>query len=243
MNSQRLCIVTGSSKGLGLEICKQLVKLEYTVLGISRSESKIDNDKYFHLNHDFKNKINIDEVLKMKINFKMKTYLILNAAERYDDKYDSNNFFKTFLTSFNVNFYNQIDFANELSQKENIEKLFCVSSYAIFTSGNRDIGYYLAKDNYYKMTLLLKKFHRIKCKSIIIGAMKTRMLSEKPSTISKLPIIGKFLESKLSISVNEASKKIIENFENDRNTILIPNIPIFLVKLIVKVIEIISFKK
>ena len=49
MNSQRLCIVTGSSKGLGLEICKQLVKLDYTVLGISRSESKINNDKYFHL--------------------------------------------------------------------------------------------------------------------------------------------------------------------------------------------------
>ena len=67
MNSQRLCIVTGSSKGLGLEICKQLVKLEYTVLGISRSESKINNEKYFHLSHDFKNKINIDEVLKMKI--------------------------------------------------------------------------------------------------------------------------------------------------------------------------------
>ena len=243
MNSQRLCIVTGSSKGLGLEICKQLIKSEYTVLGISRSKSEISNDKYFHLSHDFKNKINIDEILKMKINFKMKTYVILNAAERYDDKYDSNNFFKTFLTSFNVNFYNQIDFVNKLSQKENIEKLFCVSTYAIFTSGNRDIGYYLAKDNYYKMTLLLKKFYRIKCKSIIIGAMKTRMLTEKPSTISKLPIIGIFLENKLSISVNDASKKIIENFENDRDTILIPNIPIFLVKLLVKIIETISIKK
>ena len=243
MNSQRLCIVTGSSKGLGLEICKQLIKSEYTVLGISRSKSKINNDKYFHLSHDFKNKINIDEILKMKINFKMKTYVILNAAERYDDKYDSNNFFKTFLTSFNVNFYNQIDFVNKLSQKENIEKLFCVSTYAIFTSGNRDIGYYLAKDNYYKMTLLLKKFYRIKCKSIIIGAMKTRMLNEKPSTISKLPIIGNFLENKLSINVNDASKKIIENFENDRDTILIPNIPIFLVKLLVKIIETISIKK
>ena len=243
MNSQRLCIVTGSSKGLGLEICKQLIKSEYTVLGISRSKSKINNDKYFHLSHDFKNKINIDEILKMKINFKMKTYVILNAAERYDDKYDSNNFFKTFLTSFNVNFYNQIDFVNELSQKENIEKLFYVSSYTIFTSGNRDVGYYLAKNNYYTMTLLLKKFHRIKCKSIIIGAMKTRMLNEKPSTISKLPIIGNFLENKLSINVNDASKKIIENFENDRDTILIPNIPIFLVKLLVKIIETISIKK
>ena len=90
------------------------------------------------------------------------------------------------------------------------------------------------------MTLLLKKFHKIKCKSIIIGAMKTKMLSETPSTISKLPVIGKFLESKLSISVNEASKKIIENFENDRNTILIPNIPILLVKFIVKIIEIVE---
>tara|TARA_B100001971_G_C17993565_1_gene433592 strand:- start:470 stop:691 length:222 start_codon:yes stop_codon:yes gene_type:complete len=73
--------------------------------------------------------------------------------------------------------------------------------------------------------------------------MKTRMLNEKPSTISKLPIIGNFLENKLSINVNDASKKIIENFENDRDTILIPNIPIFLVKLLVKIIETISIKK
>jgi short-subunit dehydrogenase len=243
MNSQRLYIVTGSSSGLGLEMCKQLIESGCTVLGISRSKSKIDNTKYFHLIHDFKSKININEVTHLKINFETKIYVILNAAQRYDNEYDINNFFKTFLASFDVNFYNQIDFIKKISQEKKIEKLFFISSYAIFTSGNRDIGYYLAKDNYYKITLLLEKHYRINCKSIIVGAMKTRMLSEKPSVVSKLPFIGKYLEKKLSISTNDVAKKIIENFENKKNIILIPNIPIFLVKIIVKIVEIISIKK
>ena len=77
----------------------------------------------------------------------------------------------------------------------------------------------------------------------MIGAMKTRLLYEKPSIISNLPIIGKYLEKKLSISVNIVAKKIIENFENSNDVILIPNIPVFLIKLIVKIIEIVGIKK
>ena len=48
--------------------------------------------------------------MRVQTNFKMETYVILNAAQRYDNEYDINNFFKIFLKSFNVNFYNLISF-------------------------------------------------------------------------------------------------------------------------------------
>ena len=245
MVSQRLYIVTGSTNGLGLEICKNLIKTDCIVLGISKSESKINNIKYHHLIHDFKNKINIQDFLKMKLDLQYEIYVILNATRRYDDEYNLKNYFDIFLTSFNVNFYNQIDFINKLSHNKKIQKILFISSYCIFTSGNqvRDIAYYLSKENYYKIILLIKKHHNINCQCIIIGSMKTKQLSQNPSTISKLPIIGKYLEKKLSISPNIAAKKVIKKLESQKNIILMPNIPIFITKFIVKIVELININK
>jgi hypothetical protein len=244
MISQRLYIVTGSSKGLGLEICKNLIRTNSIVLGISKSESKICDANYHHLIHDFKNKININDITKLELHSKMEICIILNAAHRYDEEYNSNNFFNMFLTSFNVNFYNQFDFVNNLNQVKKIEKLLLISSYSIFTLGNkvRDIGYFLGKDNYRKIASMLKMHYKINCKCIIIGTMKTQ-LHEEPSTLSNFPFIGKYLEKKLSLTSNDVAINIIENLESKKNIILIPNIPIFLIKLIVWIIEIIGVKK
>ena len=245
MNSQRLYIVTGSSSGLGLEICKCLIKSNYKVLGISRSEGKINDSNYFHKIHDFKNKLNIEDILNLKLNFKIEVYLILNAAQRFDSDYNENNIFDLFLKSFDINFYNQIDFVNKISKEISFKKLFFISSFSIFTSGNKakDIGYYSAKDNFYKMTLLLNMHYKIKSSCIIIGAMKTNLLIKKPSTVASIPIIGRFLEKKLSLSPQDIAKKIIKNLDNNKDIILIPYIPIFLLKFLIKTIEIISFKK
>ena len=245
MNSQRLYIVTGSSSGLGLEICKHLIKLNYKVLGISRSEGKINDSNYFHKIHDFKNKINIEDILNLKLNFKIEIYLILNAAQRFDSEYNENNIFDLFLKSFDINFYNQIDFINKINKEINFKKIFFISSFSIFTSGNetKDIGYYLAKDNLYKMTLLINKHYKINSTCVMIGAMETKLLNEKPSTVASIPIIGKFLEKKLSLSSQDVAKKIIKNSDNNKDVILIPYIPIFLLKFLIKIIEIIRFKK
>ena len=245
MNSQRLYIVTGSSSGLGLEICKQLIKSNYKVLGISRSEGQINDSNYFHKIHDFKNKLNIEDILNLKLNLKVEIYLILNAAQRFDSDYNENNIFDLFLKSFDINFYNQIDFVNKISKEISFKKLFFISSFSILTSGKeaKDIGYYLAKDNFYKMTLLLNKHYKLKATCVMIGAMKTKLLDENPSTVASIPIIGRFLEKKLSLNSQDIAKKIIKNLDNNKNIILIPYIPIFLLKFLIKMIEIISLKK
>lgn len=45
-------LVTGTSKGLGLELSKALLARGYRVIGVSRSNSQIEHDNYSHLSAD-----------------------------------------------------------------------------------------------------------------------------------------------------------------------------------------------
>ncbi|WP_299485347.1 SDR family NAD(P)-dependent oxidoreductase [Acaryochloris sp. IP29b_bin.137] len=45
-------LITGTSKGIGLELAKQLLSRNYTVIGIARSPCPIEHDNYFHLTAD-----------------------------------------------------------------------------------------------------------------------------------------------------------------------------------------------
>ncbi|BDM81350.1 SDR family NAD(P)-dependent oxidoreductase [Acaryochloris marina] len=45
-------LITGTSKGLGLELVKQLLSRNYRVIGVSRSPCPINHDNYFHLTTD-----------------------------------------------------------------------------------------------------------------------------------------------------------------------------------------------
>jgi 3-oxoacyl-[acyl-carrier protein] reductase len=46
---KKVAVVTGTSKGLGKEIALMLLKQNWTVYGISRTESNIDSEDYIHL--------------------------------------------------------------------------------------------------------------------------------------------------------------------------------------------------
>lgn len=45
-------LITGTSQGLGLELAKYYLRLGATVVGLSRSESRIDDVSYFHCTAD-----------------------------------------------------------------------------------------------------------------------------------------------------------------------------------------------
>jgi len=66
-----LVVVTGSSKGLGLETCKRLLNENYKVVGIARSKSdefkKLEDEfkeKLFYIEYDFNNTKDIHELVK-----------------------------------------------------------------------------------------------------------------------------------------------------------------------------------
>ena len=50
--SEGFALVTGASRGIGLEICKKLLGHGYEVWGISRSACKIEADSFHHVELD-----------------------------------------------------------------------------------------------------------------------------------------------------------------------------------------------
>lgn len=76
-------LVTGSSRGLGLEITNVLLENGYNVFGISKGEKYI-NDNYTHISLDLKDNKNLINKLK---DFKNIPFhgLVNNAAIAYDD--------------------------------------------------------------------------------------------------------------------------------------------------------------
>lgn len=83
-------IVTGASKGLGLEITRQIInQTEYGVIGISRSNPNIslnNNEKYKHINYDLENVRDIKKLYFNEIkNIGVIHGLVNNGAMAYDD--------------------------------------------------------------------------------------------------------------------------------------------------------------
>ena len=57
----KLAVVTGSSSGIGLELCRLLAAKEATVYGLSRRESRVGQPGFHWLKTDVTNPEEIDE--------------------------------------------------------------------------------------------------------------------------------------------------------------------------------------
>jgi 3-oxoacyl-[acyl-carrier protein] reductase len=87
-----LVIVTGSSKGLGLSICKRLLKENYKIVGISRTKSEefiiLENEnegRVFYEQYDFNDTKGIRDLVKSITKNYGEIYgLVNNAALGYD---------------------------------------------------------------------------------------------------------------------------------------------------------------
>jgi 3-oxoacyl-[acyl-carrier protein] reductase len=87
-----LIVVTGSSKGLGLAICKRLLSENYKVVGIARSKSdefkeleEAFKEKLFYVKYDFNNTKDIHELVKSITKEHGNIYgLVNNAALGHD---------------------------------------------------------------------------------------------------------------------------------------------------------------
>jgi len=64
MKMKKIAIVTGSSQGLGFNLAESFLKLNYIVVGISRSKNEILHDNYYFFKHDLSTKTDISTKLK-----------------------------------------------------------------------------------------------------------------------------------------------------------------------------------
>lgn len=57
-------LVTGSSGGLGLEICQYLLDSGYTVFGVSRTESDLDDSNFIDISCDLRDEEAVEEMFE-----------------------------------------------------------------------------------------------------------------------------------------------------------------------------------
>ena len=80
IKQRRNIIITGTSRGIGNQLAKFYCNNDYNVFGISRTESKIDNENYIHTTLDLSNH---EEILEYFKNYKKKfknLYALINNA-------------------------------------------------------------------------------------------------------------------------------------------------------------------
>ena len=80
----KIAIVTGSSYGIGYSVTSKLLNEGYKVYGISRSETKIDNDNFIWLKCDLYNQEEIKETTKLIKEGKI-DLLINNAGTHFEE--------------------------------------------------------------------------------------------------------------------------------------------------------------
>jgi short-subunit dehydrogenase len=72
-------LVTGSSKGIGKAITKQLLELGYSVLGVSRTKALFEDKNYTHFQIDLTNQKEVLEFCK-KLKKEKEIFIVVNNA-------------------------------------------------------------------------------------------------------------------------------------------------------------------
>ena len=235
--SQYLYIITGTTNGIGRELAKILIKNKFKILGISRSKQNIFHKNYYHLRHDFLNKMNYKKLIKYT--YGKKVILILNAATIIK----SNN--KNFLGSYSANFSNQIDIVYFFNKK--IKRTYLISSLHIFNNINAtpDIGYYIAKKNFYNLVKnnFFANYYNLYC--IFFGNVKTNIKFKNSSVIVKIPLLGRYIERLSMNSPEKIAHKIfyLTLSNTSKRVINLSIIPIFIINIIMSFINFFCFFK
>lgn len=122
----KTAVVTGTSYGIGFEVAKKLLNIGYKVYGVSRTETKIDNNNFVWIKCDLYKKEEIENILEF-INEEKIDLLVNNAGTHFEE-----NFVDFKLSSFNkmfeLNFLSAVYITNLLINKLSLEKIINISS-------------------------------------------------------------------------------------------------------------------
>lgn len=188
MYTDKVVLVTGSSRGVGYEIAEYFLQQNAIVIGFSRSSTVIEYDDYHHFNVDISNPDSIIEAFKtIAKQFKVIDILINNAAV-LTSQYSLIMPVKNAIDMVNVNILGVFFVAREtakLMRGKNYSRIINIGSMASSLEPVGDSIYAASKSAIITLANVMAKEYssmNITCNTLAISAIETDMLKQHSQT-------------------------------------------------------------
>jgi 3-oxoacyl-[acyl-carrier protein] reductase len=200
MYSNKIVLITGASRGVGLELVNYFLGKKASVIGLSKGNSKVVHDNYTHFSVDLSNAEAISTCFKKEIAKKFpRLDIVINNAAVLTSQYSMIMPVKNALDMINVNLAAVFFVSREaakLMRKNTYGRIINIGSMAASLEPIGDSVYAACKAGIVTMAnVMAKEFSsmNITCNTLGITAIKTDMLSQLPvhkidEIINKLPV-------------------------------------------------------
>ena len=185
MYSNKVILVTGSSRGVGLEIAKHFINHNATVIGISREGNKnIEDSRYHHYSLDLSNSESIADCFRKEISRDFKAIdIVINNAAVMTSQYAMIMPLKNVLDMINVNLIGVFLVSREsakLMRSKSPGRIINIGSMASSLEPIGDAIYAATKSAISTLANVMAKelsSMNITCNTVAITAIETDMLN------------------------------------------------------------------
>jgi 3-oxoacyl-[acyl-carrier protein] reductase len=202
MYKDKIVLVTGASRGVGLDVAKYYLSNNAIVIGLSRGLSSIDNFNYYHYEVDLSKPEEIGNVFRIIAKNHKRIDIVINNAAVLTSQYSMIMPMKNAIDMVNVNLLAVFVVSREaakLMRKNSYGRIINISSMAASLEPIGDSLYAACKVGVNTLAnVMAKEFAsmNVTCNTIAITAIETDMLRQHSPTaqikikeiISNLPI-------------------------------------------------------
>jgi 3-oxoacyl-[acyl-carrier protein] reductase len=225
MYQNKIVLITGSSRGVGLEMAKHFIKNGATVIGLSRGDSIFKHKQYKHFIVDIGDPESITNCFKKEIGKEFKRLdIVINNAAIMTSQYSMIMPIKNAVDMVSVNLLGVFFVSREaakLMRNKEPGRIINIGSMAVSLEPAGDSIYAACKAGINKLAnIMAKEFsnYNITCNTVSISAIETDMLFQH-SDVGQLKI--KEIIKKLPIPRNAVVDdvlNVIDFFASDRSS-------------------------
>lgn len=184
MYTDKIVLITGSSRGVGNELAKYFLSKDATVIGFSRGEGNIEDKNYHHFSVDISDPDNISKTFRVITKQFKKIDFVINNAAVLTSQYSLIMPIKNAVDMVNVNLLGTFFVSREaakLMRKSEYGRIVNISSMAVSLEPSGDSIYAATKTAIQTLAnVMAKEFSamNITCNTLAITAIDTDMLRQ-----------------------------------------------------------------
>lgn len=224
MYKDKIVLITGASRGVGLDITNYFLKNEAIVIGLSRGTSTINNSNYFHYEVDLSKPEEIGNIFRIIAKTHRKVDIVINNAAVLTSQYSMIMPLKNAIDMVNVDLLAVFLVSREsakLMRKNKYGRIINISSMAVSLEPSGDSLYAACKAGVNTLSnVMAKEFStmNVTCNTVAITAIETDMLRQHSPTaqIKIKEIIGNLPIPRMAVI--DDILNVIDFFSSERSS-------------------------